>query len=71
MVITGVCYNKQNIYSEMQYFMGITAILKGLKHETVNTRKKKYVVKDLYHIQHVNSLNYINQWIKKNSRELC
>ena len=45
------------------------AKLKGLKHETVNIRQKKYVVKDLYHIQHVNSYHErIGTWINRHFR---
>lgn len=40
------------------------AILKGLKHETINNRQKQRVKKGLYHIQHVNNFhNRLKGWM--------
>lgn len=45
------------------------ARLKGLNHEKVNIRKKKYVVKGLYHIQHVNSYHErVGTWLNRHFR---
>lgn len=40
------------------------AELKGLEHHTVNTRRKEYVKRGVYHIQHVNSYhNQLKGWM--------
>ncbi len=45
------------------------AKLKGIPHEKVNIRKKKHVVKDIYHIQHVNSYHErVSTWINRHFR---
>ncbi len=40
------------------------AKLKGLEHKQVNASQKKYVIKKIYHIQHVNSYHgRLKTWI--------
>lgn len=45
------------------------AIKKGLQHEKVNAKNKKYVVNKIYHIQHVNSYHErLETWINRHFR---
>lgn len=45
------------------------ARLKGLTHKRVNAHKKKYVVQNIYHIQHINNYHEkIDTWLNRHFR---
>lgn len=42
------------------------ALVKGLKHETINVSREVYVKKGIYHVQHVNSFHKrLGEWMDR------